>query len=112
MLVIAVTNRIVAREYALIAIDLATGDSTPVGGNFTGPYTQGGVSATISQYDRCNLMFSKMIQTISQPLSSITYLVAVDMTTGALALSVANFNGWSLQYYNAPSTDGAIEQVE
>ena len=82
-----------------MSLDLASGETTQVGGNFTGNWTQGGVSAVISSYDRCNLMFCRMVQTISSPLSSTEYLVAVDLTSGKLAYSLPNVNGWSLQYY-------------
>ncbi len=83
--------------FTLSTIDGSTGATNPVNGSYLAQYTQGGLGAAISQYDRCNVFFCRMIEARGSDSSS--WLVGVDMTSGQQVLSVAEVDGWSLAYY-------------
>jgi hypothetical protein len=57
----------------------------PVGSAFpTAGWTQTGYQAAISTVDRCNTFFAHMYNVVSNPLSSFSMFIGVDMTSGEL----------------------------
>jgi hypothetical protein len=72
----------------LYEVDLGTGAMNAIGSAFpTAGWTQGGYQAVISASDRCNTLFTHMDNVISNPLSSYSVFIGVDMTSGELLFS-------------------------
>jgi hypothetical protein len=100
--VVAVVGPVVAllrSNSQLATYDLPTGNVTLSGVNIAGGWSQGLVGATISSYDRCDLLFARMYRPGGS--EGVWVLAMVDMDSGELVASVDGVNGWSLGYYRS-----------
>ena len=88
----------------LATTDLSVGGYTLIGPGFptAGQWNQWGFDAIISSQDRCNLLFSLMINAASG--NTTTVVIGVDMSSGELAFAYP-FAGTTLPtigYYAGP----------
>lgn len=91
----------------LASIVPINGTATPFPTAFYGPWTQGAFDAVISEYDRCNTLFSMLLYVSGN--SPVISIVGNDMSSGAMVMDVTiPFQAVnSVGYYNGPVFAGA-----